>query len=81
MQERRFFGILGPVQQPERREIELEGRRVSYTLRRSARARYLRADISLRIGLRVTLPDGLNERRFSGRWIRALVVRDRSIAS
>jgi len=63
MQERRFFGILGPVQQPERREIELEGRRVSYTLRRSARARYLRADISLRIGLRVTLPDGLNESR------------------
>jgi predicted metal-dependent hydrolase len=36
---------------------------VSYTLRRSARARYLRADIGLRTGLRVTLPDGLNEAR------------------
>jgi predicted metal-dependent hydrolase len=47
----------------ERREIELDGRRVSYTLRRSARARYLRADIGLRTGLRVTLPDGLNEAR------------------
>ena len=63
MQERRFFGILGPVLHGERREIELDGRRVNYTLRRSARARYLRADISLRVGLRVTLPDGLNEAR------------------
>ena len=63
MQERRIFGILGPVQEFERREIELEGRRVSYTLRRSVRARYLRADIGLRTGLRITLPDGLNESR------------------
>jgi predicted metal-dependent hydrolase len=63
MQEGRFFGILGPVHDQERREIDLDGRRVSYTLRRSARARYLRADIGLRIGLRVTLPDGLSESR------------------
>ena len=63
MQEGRIFGILGAVQHLERREIELDGRWVSYTLRRSARARYLRADISLRAGLRVTLPDGLNEAR------------------
>lgn len=51
------------MQDQERREIDLEGRRVSYTLRRSARARYLRADIGLRTGLRVTLPDGLSESR------------------
>lgn len=63
MQERRFFGILGAVSDLERREIDLDGRRVSYTLRRSARARYLRADIGLRTGLRITLPDGLNEAR------------------
>src|SRR6185503_15227313 len=63
MRDIRNFGILGGVQEMEVREIELEGRRVSYTLRRSARARYLRADIGLRTGLRVTLPDGLNEAR------------------
>jgi hypothetical protein len=63
MHGKRNFGILGGVQDHESREIELEGRRVSYTLRRSARARYLRADIGLRTGLRVTLPDGLNEAR------------------
>lgn len=57
------------------REIELEGRRVPYTLRRSPRARYLRADIGLRTGLRVTLPEGLNEARVAvflkarRRWI------------
>ena len=59
----RIFGILGAVQDVEVRQIELDGRSVSYTLRRSARARYLRADIGLRTGLRVTLPDGLNEAR------------------
>jgi predicted metal-dependent hydrolase len=59
----RIFGILGAVSEMENREIELDGRCVSYTLRRSARARYLRADIGLRTGLRVTLPDGLNEAR------------------
>ena len=59
----RNFGILGAVSEIDRREIELEGRLVSYTLRRSARARYLRADIGLRTGLRVTLPDGLTEAR------------------
>ncbi len=46
-----------------RREIEIEGRRIPYLLRRSVRARYLRADIGLRTGLRVTLPEGLNEAR------------------
>lgn len=51
------------MNQGDHREIELGGRRVRYTLRRSARARYLRADIGLRTGLRVTLPDGLNEAR------------------
>ncbi|HVE41339.1 MAG TPA: SprT family zinc-dependent metalloprotease [Planctomycetota bacterium] len=51
------------MQNLEVREIQLDGRCVSYTLRRSARARYLRADIGLRTGLRVTLPDGLNESR------------------
>jgi predicted metal-dependent hydrolase len=51
------------VSEIDRREIELDGRLVGYTLRRSARARYLRADIGLRTGLRVTLPEGLNEGR------------------
>jgi predicted metal-dependent hydrolase len=61
------------------REIEIEGRRIPYVLRRSVRARYLRADIGLRTGLRVTLPEGLNEARVDSflrsrrRWlIRAL---------
>jgi len=45
----------------ERREIDLDGRVVAYRLRRSPRARYLRADIGLRTGLRVTLPEGLAE--------------------
>jgi predicted metal-dependent hydrolase len=45
----------------ERREIEIGGRRVGYVLRRSGRARYLRADIGLRTGLRVTLPEGVAE--------------------
>lgn len=44
-----------------RKEIELEGQRVTYLLRHSPRARYLRADIGLRSGLRVTLPLGLSE--------------------
>jgi predicted metal-dependent hydrolase len=57
------FRYVGLVHDVERRQIELDGRCVSYTLRRSARARYLRADIGLRTGLRVTLPDGLNESR------------------
>jgi predicted metal-dependent hydrolase len=63
MKSARNFGILGGVSEIDRREIELDGRVVSYTLRRSVRARYLRADIGLRTGLRVTLPDGLNEAR------------------
>src|SRR4029078_7234401 len=60
---RATFRYPAPVPALERREIELDGRRVSYMLRRSARARYLRADIGLRTGLRVTLPDGLNQAR------------------
>ena len=57
------------------RKIELDGRVVAYTLLRSARARYLRADIGLRGGLRVTLPEGLNESRVAAflksrrRWV------------
>lgn len=47
----------------ERREIQLDARRVRYTVRRSARARWLRARIDLRTGLSVTLPDGLDEAR------------------
>jgi hypothetical protein len=45
-----------------RRRITLEGKRITYTLRRSARARVLRAEIALHTGLRVTLPEGMNER-------------------
>jgi len=90
----RIFGILALVTEPLQREIELDGRRVTYTLRKSARARYLRADIGLRTGLRVTLPDGLSESRVAAflksrrRWVlRALdrlaklaaVIPDRSL--
>jgi predicted metal-dependent hydrolase len=78
-----------------RREIEIDGRRIAYVLRRSLRARYLRADIGLRTGLRVTLPEGLNESRVDSflrsrrRWLlRALkrlerlasIIPDRSLA-
>jgi predicted metal-dependent hydrolase len=70
-----------------RKEIDLDGRRVSYTLRRSARARYLRADIGLRTGLRVTLPDGLNEARVESflrarrRWVLGALTRLERLAS
>lgn len=47
----------------ERREIELEGRTIPYELRRSLRARNLRADIGMRTGLRLTLPEGMPESR------------------
>lgn len=78
MNRRTNFGKVESMQEL-RREIDLEGRRIPYVLRKSARARYLRADIGLRTGLRVTLPDGLNEARVEAflrsrrRWlIRAL---------
>jgi len=45
----------------ERREIDLDGRRVSYLLRRSARASRLGLRIELRRGLSVTLPEGMDE--------------------
>lgn len=45
----------------EARTIELDGRRVDYALRRSRRARRIRADAALRGGLRVTLPEGMSE--------------------
>jgi len=70
-----------------RREIEIEGRRISYVLRRSLRARYLRADIGLRTGLRVTLPDGLNETRVDAflrsrrRWLLRALQRVERLAS
>lgn len=63
MKQLRNFGILKGAMEETRREIEIEGRRIPYLLRRSVRARYLRADIGLRTGLRVTLPEGLNESR------------------
>jgi len=59
----RNFGILKTFMEEARREIELNGRLVGYVLRRSARARYIRADIGLRTGLRVTLPEGIAETR------------------
>jgi predicted metal-dependent hydrolase len=59
----RNFGILKPAMEEARREIELDGRLVGYVLRRSVRARYIRADIGLRTGLRVTLPEGIAEAR------------------
>jgi predicted metal-dependent hydrolase len=59
----RNFGILKPSMEEARREIELDGRLVGYVLRRSVRARYIRADIGLRTGLRVTIPEGIAEAR------------------
>src|SRR5437762_371130 len=70
-----------------RKEIELDGRRVSYTLRRSARARYLRAEIGMRTGLRVTLPEGLNEARVESflharrRWVLGALTRLERLAA
>jgi predicted metal-dependent hydrolase len=70
-----------------RREIEIEGRRICYLLRRSVRARYLRADIGLRTGLRVTLPEGLNEARVDAflhsrrRWLLRALTRLERLAS
>jgi predicted metal-dependent hydrolase len=73
--------------EPLRREIEIEGRRIPYVLRRSVRARYLRADIGLRTGLRVTLPEGLNEARVDAflrsrrRWLIRALTRLERLAS
>jgi predicted metal-dependent hydrolase len=70
-----------------RREILIEGRRIPYVLRRSLRARYLRADIGLRTGLRVTLPEGLNESRVESflrsrrRWLLRALERLESLAA
>jgi predicted metal-dependent hydrolase len=70
-----------------RREIEIEGRRIEYVLRRSVRARYLRADVGLRTGLRVTLPEGLNESRVDAflrsrrRWLLRALTRLERLAS
>jgi predicted metal-dependent hydrolase len=80
MKWRRNFGILEAVKAELRRELDLEGRRIPYLLRKSEKARYLRADLGLRTGLRVTLPVGLSEARVEAflrsrrRWLlRALV--------
>lgn len=57
------------------REIDLDGRRVVYTLRRSDRARWIRAEMGLRTGLVVTLPARVEEAavepflRSRRRWI------------
>ncbi|MBV8880433.1 MAG: M48 family metallopeptidase [Planctomycetaceae bacterium] len=73
--------------QESRREIELDGRRIPYLLRRSVRARYLRADIGLRTGLRVTLPEGLSESRVDSflrsrrRWLLGALGRLERLAS
>jgi hypothetical protein len=45
----------------EVRSLELDGRTVSYELRRSGRAKWMRAEVALRTGLRVTLPAGGSE--------------------
>jgi predicted metal-dependent hydrolase len=45
------------------RVIQIENRTIAFTLRRSLRARWMRADLSLRAGLRVTLPAGMEESR------------------
>ncbi|HLF94445.1 MAG TPA: SprT family zinc-dependent metalloprotease, partial [Planctomycetota bacterium] len=71
----------------ETREIDLEGRRVAYALRRSGRARWLRAEVGLRTGLRVTLPAGLDESavppflRSRRRWILRVLKRFERLAS
>ena len=79
----------------ETREIELDRRRISYTLRRSDRARWLRAELGLRTGLLVTLPAEMEESAIAPflharrRWILRLlkrferlsaIVPDRSLA-
>ena len=87
MKRPRNFGILKAAMEEIRRQIEIEGRRISYVLRRSLRARYLRADIGLRTGLRVTLPDGLNETRVDSflrsrrRWLLRALVRLEKLAA
>src|SRR5438552_13854097 len=65
----------------ETREIELDRRRISYTLRRSDRARWLRAELGLRTGLLVTLPAEMEESAIAPflharrRWILRLLKR------
>jgi hypothetical protein len=44
-------------------ELEIDGKRVTFELRRSARAKWIRAEVGLRTGLRVTLPAGDPEAR------------------
>jgi predicted metal-dependent hydrolase len=71
----------------ESREIELENRRIAYTLRRSDRARWLRAELGLRTGLRVTLPAGMDEATVAPfllarrRWILRVLKRFERLAS
>jgi hypothetical protein len=68
------------------REVDLGGRRVRYELRVSARARCLRADIHLRRGLRVTLPQAMDESRVApflasrARWIVSTLARFERLA-
>ena len=75
------------MSQDETRQIELEGRRISYTLRRSDRARWIRADLGLRTGLSVTLPAGMEEStiepflRPRRRWILRVLKRFERLAS
>jgi len=46
------------VVEAEARTLDIEGRHVAFTLRRSNRAKWIRAEVGLRTGLRVTLPAG-----------------------
>ena len=71
----------------EKREIELDNRRVAFTLRRSDRARWIRAELGLRTGLRVTLPAAMAESeiapflRSRRRWILRVLHRFERLAS
>jgi len=86
MKRRANFGTVEAMQELQR-EIDLEGRRIPYVLRKSPRARYLRADLGLRTGLRVTLPEGLNEARVEAflrsrrRWLLRALVRLERLAA
>ena len=75
------------MESAEPRSIDLEGRRVDYALRRSGRARRLRADAGLRTGLRVTLPSGMSESavepflRSHRRWVLRVLRRFERLAA
>ncbi|MBI2840521.1 MAG: M48 family metallopeptidase [Acidobacteria bacterium] len=69
------------------REIEIRGNRIAFLLRRSGRARQIRAEIHLHRGLRVTLPHGMEEHEAlaflhsRGTWILRTLRRFERLAS